>query len=80
MERVQYVGYIVDVHGVHVDLAKNQVLFDWSAPTTLTELRRFLGFTNFCRSFMLGFSHIARHLIQITRAGGMENFLWGLSQ
>jgi hypothetical protein len=29
---------------------------------------------------MLGFSHIAWALIQVTRGGGRENILWGLSQ
>jgi hypothetical protein len=38
MNMVQYLGYIVDEHGVHVDLTKIQVIRDWPAPTTLTEL------------------------------------------
>ena len=36
MKMVQYLGYIVDEHGVHVDLAKIQIIHDWSAPTKLT--------------------------------------------
>jgi hypothetical protein len=39
MNRVQYLGYIVDEHGVHVDPTKIQVIHDWPAPTTLTELQ-----------------------------------------
>jgi hypothetical protein len=38
MDMVQYLGYIVDVHGVHVDPAKIQVIHDWPTPTMLTEL------------------------------------------
>jgi hypothetical protein len=38
MDRVHYLGYIVDQHGVHVDPAKIQVICDWLAPTTFTEL------------------------------------------
>jgi hypothetical protein len=37
-EKVQYLGYIVDEHGVHVDPTKIQVIRDWPALTTLTEL------------------------------------------
>jgi hypothetical protein len=29
---------------------------------------------------MLGFSHIAWALVQVTRGGGKEKFVWGLSQ
>ena len=58
MTRIQYLGYIVDKHGVHVDPSKIQVIRDWPAPTTLTELRNFLGLANFYLRFVLGFSHI----------------------
>jgi hypothetical protein len=80
MDRVHYLGYIIDQHGVHVDLAKIQVILDWPSPTTLTELQSFLGFANFYCRFVLGFSHIAWALSQITRGGGKAKFVWGWSQ
>ncbi len=36
MDKVHYLGYIIDQHGVHVDLAKIQFICDCPAPTTLT--------------------------------------------
>ena len=36
MDMVQYLGYIFDAHGVHVDPTKIQVIRDWPAPTMLT--------------------------------------------
>jgi hypothetical protein len=39
-----------------------------------------LGLANFYRRFVLGFSHIAWALSQITRGGGKEKFVWGRSQ
>jgi hypothetical protein len=80
MNRVKYLGYIVDENGVHVDLAKIQVIPNWPAPTTLTELRSFLGLSNFYCRFMLGFSHISWALCQVTKDGGKENFAWGKAQ
>ena len=68
MNMVQYLGYIVDENGVHVDPSKIQVIRNWSAPTTLIELQSFLGLANFYQRFVLGFSHIAWALIQMTRA------------
>jgi hypothetical protein len=73
-------GYIVDEHGVHVDPAKIQVIRDWPAPTTLTELWSFLGLANFYRRFVLGFSHIAWALSQVTKGSGKEKFAWGQAQ
>jgi hypothetical protein len=47
MQRIQYLGYIVDEQGVHVDPTKIQVIRDWLAPKTMTELHSFLGLANF---------------------------------
>jgi hypothetical protein len=80
MNRVQYLGYIVDEHGLHVDLAKIQVIHDCPTPTTLTELWSFLGLANFYQRFVLGFSHIAWALSQVTKGGGKAKFAWGKAQ
>jgi hypothetical protein len=80
MNMVQYLGYIVDEHGVHVDPAKIQVIRNWPALSTLIELRSFLGLANFYRRFVLGFSHIAWALSQVTKGGGMAKFAWGKEQ
>jgi hypothetical protein len=80
MDKVHYLGYIVDQDGIHVHLAKIQVICDWIAPTILTELQRFLGLSNFYHRFILGFSHIAWALNQITIGSGKVKFLWGRSQ
>jgi hypothetical protein len=39
-----------------------------------------MGLANFYRGFMLGLSHIAWALSRVTRGGGKEKFVWGLSQ
>jgi hypothetical protein len=80
MDMVHYLSYIIDQHGIHVDLTKIQIIHDWPTPTTLTELQIFLGLANFYCRFVLGFSHIAWALIQITSGGGKEKFAWGRSQ
>jgi hypothetical protein len=80
MERVHYLGYIIDQHGVHVDPSKIHVIHDWLTPTTLTELQSFLGLSDFYRGFVLGFSHIVWALSQINKGGGKVKFVWGRSQ
>jgi hypothetical protein len=60
--------------------SKIQVIRDWPAPTTLTELRIFLGLANFYRRFVLGFSHITWPLSQVTKGGTKAKFFWSESQ
>ena len=80
MTQVQYLGYIIDDCGVHVDPTKIQVIRDWPAPTTLTDLRSFLGLANFYRRFVLGFSHITWPLSQVTKEGAKAKFFWSKTQ
>jgi hypothetical protein len=46
----------------------------------LTEIQIFLGLANLYQRFVLGFSDIAWALSRITRGGGKEKILLGLSQ
>jgi hypothetical protein len=80
MNKVQYLGYIVDEHGVHVNPSNIQVICDWPVQTTLIDLQIFLGLANFYEQFVLGFSHIAWALNQVTKGGGKEKFMWGKAQ
>jgi hypothetical protein len=80
MNRVQYLGYILDDHGLHVDPANIQAICDWPTPTTLTEHQSFLGVANFYQRFVLGFTHIAWALSHVTKGDGRVNFMWGKEQ
>nr|GEU55459.1 putative reverse transcriptase domain-containing protein [Tanacetum cinerariifolium] len=39
LEYVQFLGYVIDSEGVHVDHAKIAAIKNWATPTTLTEVR-----------------------------------------
>jgi hypothetical protein len=80
MDMVHNLGYIIDQHGVHVDPANIQAIRDWPAPNTLTELQSFFGLAYLYRKFVLGVSHIAWALSQITRGGGKVKFVCGRPQ
>jgi hypothetical protein len=70
----------MDEKGVHVDPSKIQVIFNWLALKTMTELRSFFGLANFYRRFVLGFSHITRTLRHVTKGGANSRFVWATSQ
>ena len=53
--------------GVRADPAKVAALARWSLPSSLTELRSFLGFTGFYRRFIRDYARIALPLTRLTK-------------
>ena len=74
---IKYLGYIIDVaHGIRVDPDKVHALREWQAPTSVRGVRGFVGFANFYRQFIDGFSEIVRPLTELTRTIGNTGFAW----
>ena len=80
MTNIKYLGYVIDSTRIHVDPKKVQILKDWPIPQNIHELRSFLGLANFYRQFILGLSHIAWPLNQLTKGNGKAVFKWTLTQ
>ena len=70
----------MDANGVHVDPTMILFIHDQLTPKTLTELRSFIGLANFYRRFVLGFSHIAWSLSQVTKGGAKAKFVLAKEQ
>lgn len=51
------------------DQAKVAAVTEWATPTTVKELQRFLGFANFYRWFIRGFSSNAAPLTSVLKKG-----------
>ncbi|KAL0194856.1 hypothetical protein M9458_008428, partial [Cirrhinus mrigala] len=64
---VQFLGYIIDHHGVRMDEGKVEAVVSWSKPNSIKELQRFLGFVNFYRRFIKGYSHITNPLTNLLK-------------
>jgi predicted aspartyl protease len=63
---VTYLGLIVGVHGIRPDPGKIEVVKEWKEPRHLKQLQAFLGFCNFYRRFVEGYSKIAKPLTRLT--------------
>ncbi|KAK3560078.1 hypothetical protein QTP86_033801 [Hemibagrus guttatus] len=64
---VQFLGYVIDHSGVRMDEKKVTAVRDWPTPTTVKELQRFLGFANFYRRFIRGYSSVTSPLTNLLR-------------
>ncbi|KAI3814759.1 hypothetical protein L1987_14403 [Smallanthus sonchifolius] len=69
IHEVEFLGHVVNEKGIHVDPSKVEAIKNSTAPTTPTEVRKFLGLAGYYRRFIEGFSKIAQPLTTLTQKG-----------
>ena len=50
-----------------VDSDKTKAVMDWPRPTTVIEIRSFLGLADYYRQFVEGFSHLSSPITKLIR-------------
>ncbi|GKA12448.1 putative reverse transcriptase domain-containing protein [Tanacetum coccineum] len=51
LESVQFLGHVINSEGVYVDPAKIEAIKNWHVPTSLTEVRQFIGLAGVHNTF-----------------------------
>ncbi|GJS01963.1 putative reverse transcriptase domain-containing protein [Tanacetum coccineum] len=69
LQQVAFLGHIVSADGIIMDPSKVEAITKWPRPTTVTEVRSFLGLAGYYRRFVKGFSRLALPLTQLMRKG-----------
>ncbi|GJR43502.1 hypothetical protein Tco_1311605 [Tanacetum coccineum] len=69
LSKVAFLGHIVSAEGITMDPAKVEAITKWPRPTSVTEVRSFLGLAGYYRRFVEGFSRLALPLTKLMRKG-----------
>ncbi|GMI86385.1 hypothetical protein HRI_002307800 [Hibiscus trionum] len=73
-DTVEYLGHVVSCKGLEVDSAKVAAIRAWPVPSTLRDVRAFLGITGYYRHFIKGYAKIAAPLTDLLKKA--EEFQW----
>ncbi|GKF16446.1 RNA-directed DNA polymerase, reverse transcriptase [Tanacetum coccineum] len=72
-KHVVFLGHVVNSKGVSVEEEKISAVRSWHVPSTVKEVRGFLGLTGYYRRFFCNYGLIARPLTALTKKDG---FVW----
>ncbi|KIK18686.1 hypothetical protein PISMIDRAFT_14183 [Pisolithus microcarpus 441] len=66
-EEVEFLGYVIGEGWIKTHAVKMDAIQEWKEPENLMQLRLFLGFTNFYRRFIAGYSTISAPLHHLSK-------------
>jgi hypothetical protein len=65
MKQVDFLGHVISKGGISVDPSKVRDVLSWNAPTSVNDIRCFLGLAGYYRRFIKGFSKISKPMTEL---------------
>jgi hypothetical protein len=74
IDEVPFLGHVISLEGIAVDPDKVQNVLDWKPPTSVTQVRSFLGLAAYYQRFLPNFSRIAKLITKLLKKG--NKYVW----
>jgi hypothetical protein len=65
MKQVALLGHVISKGGISVDPRNVQDVLSWNAPTSVSDIRSFLGLAGYYRRFIDGYSKISKPMTEV---------------
>jgi hypothetical protein len=69
LDTMKFLGHTISSDGISVDPSKVQEVMDWKPPTSVHQIRSFLGLAGYYRRFIPNFSRIAKPMTELLKKG-----------
>jgi hypothetical protein len=67
LDSVKFLGHTISSKGISIDPTKVQEVMDWKPPTSVHQIRSFLGLAGYYRRFIPDFSKIAKPMTELLK-------------
>jgi hypothetical protein len=67
LKEIQFLGHVLFAKGIAVDPSKVKDILEWKSPTSVHQVRSFLGLTGYYRRFIPGFSKIVKPITELLK-------------
>jgi hypothetical protein len=74
INEVPFLGHVISPEGIVVSPDKVRDVLDWKPPTSVTQVRNFLGLVGYYRRFIPNFSKILKPITQLLKKG--KKYMW----
>jgi hypothetical protein len=74
IKKVPFLGHVVSPEGIAVGPGKVKEVLEWKPPTSVSEVRSFLGLAGYYRRFIPYFSKIAKPITVLLKKG--SKYVW----
>jgi hypothetical protein len=74
LKEVPFLGHIISEGGISIDPSKIEDVLNWNTPTSVSDIRSFLGLAGYYRRFIEGFSKMSKPMTKLL--GKDKKFEW----